>query len=208
MMPSHTSPEIVAAAWTAPPPDSRLSLSREALGWPQIYTRLQRDPEDGDAFAWLERRVTRWVERQLLHPSLRAHHEDVVADTCAAVLTSVDDAYGAETFSAFVYGLYLNARRRAFRIAREPAVPLGALDHVEHTPSHPDPDEILLLGHCLKELPDRERRAIELRYLSDASTAEIARALNVSESNARRIVFNGLRRLRKSMRATWPAGRA
>jgi RNA polymerase sigma factor (sigma-70 family) len=198
---------MAATAWAAPRRGASHILDRGALGWAQVYARLQRDPSDTDAFAWLEERVTRWVERQLPHPALRTHHEDIVAVTCASVLININDAYGAETFSAFVYGYYLNARRWAFRIAREPVVPLGAIEHANQPPSTPDPDEMTLLSSCLRELPARERDAVELRYLAGASTAEIAEALAVTETNARRIVFNGLSHLRRSMRATWPTGR-
>src|ERR1044072_6110949 len=108
---SDTCALTAATVWGAAHASAGHLLPRGAPGWALIYARLQNDPSDADAFAWLTRRVTRWVERQLLHPALRAYHEDVVAATCASVLICIEDAYGAETFSAFVYGHYLNARR-------------------------------------------------------------------------------------------------
>jgi RNA polymerase sigma factor (sigma-70 family) len=58
-----------------------------------------------------------------------------------------------------------------------------------------------VLGNCLERLPERDRRAVELRYFQDARTEHIARELQVSPVNARRIVFNGVNRLRKCAQA-------
>jgi RNA polymerase sigma factor (sigma-70 family) len=86
-------------------------------------------------------------------------------------------------------------------------IPLSGVDYADQSLNLPDPDEMALLGRCLLELPVRERDAVELRYLAGASTAEIAEALGVTDVNARRIVFNGLRHLRRAMREIWPTGR-
>jgi RNA polymerase sigma factor (sigma-70 family) len=178
------------------------------LGWDEIYRRLERNPDDWAAFTALERRVARWADRQLRSPAaLRAQRDDVVADTCAAAVLGIARAYGAETFQGFVYGHYLNARRRALAEARQPVVPFGDLDSPGSIDSGPSTDELALLQRCLAELPQRERRAIELRYFANASSQEIATVLSVTEVNARRIVFNGLDRLRRSASRAWPLGR-
>jgi RNA polymerase sigma factor (sigma-70 family) len=66
-----------------------------------------------------------------------------------------------------------------------------------------DPGELALalLAQCLGTLPQRDRRALELRYFRQASPAEIAGALGVPEGDVRPIVFNGLTLLRSCMRA-------
>ena len=48
-------------------------------------------------------------------------------------------------------------------------------------------------------LPPKQRAALALRFITDASYAEIAGAMNTSEEAARRNVFEGLRRLRKEI---------
>jgi RNA polymerase sigma factor (sigma-70 family) len=60
---------------------------------------------------------------------------------------------------------------------------------------------LALLSQCLGTLPQRERRAVELRFFQQASLAEMATALGVPEGNARRIVLNGLALLRRCMEA-------
>jgi DNA-directed RNA polymerase specialized sigma24 family protein len=48
-------------------------------------------------------------------------------------------------------------------------------------------------------LPVKQRAALALRFLTDASYADIAAAMGTSEDAARRNVFEGLRRLRKEL---------
>jgi len=48
-------------------------------------------------------------------------------------------------------------------------------------------------------LPVKQRAAVALRFVTDASYAEIATAMGTSEEAARRNVFEGLKRLRQEM---------
>jgi len=48
-------------------------------------------------------------------------------------------------------------------------------------------------------LAPKQRAALALRFITDASYAEIAVAMDISEEAARRNVFEGLRRLRKAI---------
>jgi len=178
------------------------------LAWSEIYSRLLRDRDDHEAFLALQRRVARWAHRQLNSPALlREQCDDVVADTCAAVVLGLAQAYGAETFSGFVYGHFLSARRRYLRFSRMELVPLDDLQMAGYTEVEPHADELALLRRCLVGLTPRERRAVELRYFDDVSSREIASALGVTETNARRIVFNGITRMRRSAHRIWPSGR-
>jgi RNA polymerase sigma factor (sigma-70 family) len=174
--------------------------------WNVLYERLRENPNDALAFAALAGRVRGWTQMHLAEPGASRYGDDIVADTCSAVIIGIDDAYGAETFPSFVYGHYRNARRRLLQECRF-AVPLGDLDLPDIAASHPTPDELSLLERCLADLPPRERRAVELRYFSHASTREIADALGVTVVNARQIVFSGLTRLRRNARRVWPLGR-
>jgi RNA polymerase sigma factor (sigma-70 family) len=190
------------------PADATVLHASTAMLWVEIYSRLARDRNDMMAFTALQHRVARWAERQLTSPACRSERDDVVAETCAAVVLGLDEAYGPDTFAGFVYGHYLNARRRALRSVRRGTVPFGDQDPpdpAERTES--TADELALLERCLAELPPRERRAVEMRYFAEASAGEIASALSVTEVNARRIVFNGLARLRRSAWQVWPLGR-
>lgn len=168
------------------------------MDWAEIYRRLQRSRQDVEAWRALERRV-RVMARQTLHQRGDALIEDVVADACATVTLGLDKVRDVETFDGFVRGHVLNARRRVLAFYQTPAFPLGQLD----VPAPPDPatddvpDEARgMLERCLRELPARQRRAVELRYLEDASIAGVAAELRVTENNARQIVFRGVARLR------------
>ena len=60
-------------------------------------------------------------------------------------------------------------------------------------------DEIWTL---VAELPERERVAVGLRYALDQPHAEIAAAIGVSEAMSRRLVSDGLAKLRIALRET------
>jgi RNA polymerase sigma factor (sigma-70 family) len=168
------------------------------MEWESIYHRLTRDCEDALAWRALERRVESWA-RAVFRGRGHGVVEDVVAETCASVALGIAAARGPETFSGFVYGHFLNIRRRALR-AEWLIQSAKSLDDVDIAAAaaedEPDPDAIALLRRALGDLPARERRAVTLRYFHELPSASIAADLGVTTGNARRIVFNGLRRLR------------
>ncbi len=181
------------------------------MDWPEIYSRLRADRNDAVAWGELEARVRRWARATLGEhgPDLV---EDAVADTCTRVVLDLRDARGAETFAGFAKGKFLNARKAAIGWLRQPIV---RLDEELEIPS-PSADRhdarwealYAILDRCLERLPQRDRLAVQLRYYEDAQAARIAQALQVTEGNARRIVFNGVNRLRKCAQAsgTPPSG--
>lgn len=52
------------------------------------------------------------------------------------------------------------------------------------------------LWRLVRDLPDKQRTAIALRFLGDVAYAEISRVMDTSEEAARRNVHEGLKRLR------------
>lgn len=52
------------------------------------------------------------------------------------------------------------------------------------------------LWRQVRELPDKQRTALALRYVADASYTEISAVMQTSEEAARRSVYEGLKRLR------------
>jgi RNA polymerase sigma factor (sigma-70 family) len=173
-----------------------------AKGWRELHVCLRRDRNDPLAYNALARRIHPTAQRDLWPYGWHVI-EDAVADTCTEVILSLERARGAETFAGFVYGHYLNVRRRIIRDVRQHPVPMH--EEIERilASSEPDgdptPDQVVALRSGLAQLPSRERRAVELRYLEKASSAQIAAELAVTEGNARRIVFSGLARLRKGL---------
>lgn len=173
------------------------------MDWSEIYTRLRTDRNDAVAWGELEVRVRRWARITLGEhgPDLV---EDAVADTCTRVILDLGDARGAETFAGFTRGKFLNARKAAVAWLRQPVVRLDAEMELPAPSTEPGVDRydalFAMLDHCLELLPRRDRLAVQLRYYEDAQAVRIARELRVTEGNARRIVFNGLNRLRKCAR--------
>lgn len=162
------------------------------MEWAEIYGRLVRDRDDEKAWGSLRARVLPWARRALWE---RGWHvvDDAVEDTCSTAVICFQNARGPDTFAGFVYGHFLNIRRRALQEPCMAPVPedLAAASTVE-----PSDDELALLYRCLDELPDRERRAVELRYLEEATAERIAEVMGVSKVNARQLVFRGMLRLR------------
>jgi RNA polymerase sigma factor (sigma-70 family) len=181
------------------------------LDWAEIYDRLAADR--GDELAWVG--MASWVGLWARHGRWRIADlgdeavEDAVAETCAMAVARFEKARGAETFVGFVYGHFLNVRQRLLRDEKAPVVLIDfkVPDLPDELVEPPAPDELALLHACLDGLAPRERRAVELRYYQDAPAARIAAALGVTVGNARRIVFNGLARLRACFERAWPGGR-
>jgi RNA polymerase sigma factor (sigma-70 family) len=169
--------------------------------WPTICTRLRSDPNDQAAWEALEVGV-RACARSRLRDLGADSIEDVVADTCAIVVMDLASAYGPETFRGFVFGKYRNVEKGALKLGSARRAPL---DDAANIPASPSSDvfdrRLAVLGDCLERLPERDRRAVELRFFQEARAEHIARELQVTAGNARRIVFNGVNRLRKCAQA-------
>jgi len=50
----------------------------------------------------------------------------------------------------------------------------------------------------MEDLSEKERRTVELRYMSELEYSEISRILDISEANARKLLSRGLAKIRKS----------
>jgi RNA polymerase sigma factor (sigma-70 family) len=180
-------------------------VTSPSLSWSEIYGLLSRNRGDCEAYSALIGRV-----RAIASPALSQHGwqivDDVVADTCSAVVVTLQKARGPDTFRGFVIGIYLNTRRfyleqQADSVGLEgldlPAAPESALDH----------DALALLQQCVSELPPREQTAVRLRFFQDVPYARIAEALKVTENNARQIVHAARARLSACAKRLWPQGR-
>jgi RNA polymerase sigma factor (sigma-70 family) len=171
------------------------------VDWATICMRLRLDANDRAAWEALDARVRSWAYERLrgLRPEIL---EDAVADMCSSVVMDLPAARGPDTFRGFVIGKCLNVAKGAVRLAERQRVPLDqVLDLPSRASAEHDDPRFQVLDRCLEGLPDRELRAVELRYYADARTDQIARELRVTEGNARRIIFNGVNRLRKCAQA-------
>lgn len=171
------------------------------VDWATICTRLRFDSNDQAAWDALEGRVRVWAVDRLRGLGSEIV-EDAIADMCASVVMDLPAARGPDTFRGFVLGKCLNVAKGAFRLGQLERVSLDRAVELADVPSATaDDPRFAVLDHCLERLPERDRRAVELRYFAKARAEQIARELRVSEGNARRIVFNGVNRLRKCAQA-------
>jgi RNA polymerase sigma factor (sigma-70 family) len=65
----------------------------------------------------------------------------------------------------------------------------------------PPPPADEALWDQVRELPDKQRTALALRYVADASYEEIAAVMRTSQDAARRNVHEALKRLRMEYRS-------
>jgi RNA polymerase sigma-70 factor (ECF subfamily) len=105
--------------------------------------------------------------------------------------------------AGWVYVVALNSARRALKHRPANAAPTTAtaahadrVDHVDHAAVVANR---LTVHEALAELAPQQRAAIVLRYLSDLSVADTARALGVTESTVKSATRDALTNLRATM---------
>jgi RNA polymerase sigma factor (sigma-70 family) len=127
----------------------------------------------------------------------RADADDCYQETWLAALRAYPRLRDRSNLRAWLFTIatrkaidHARARKRApvpVAEVREPATP-------EREPAEED------LWRLVRDLPDKQRTALALRYVVDAGYADIAAAMGTSEEAARRSVHEGLKRLRKEYR--------
>jgi len=130
--------------------------------------------------------------------------DDVLQDVCMAILARGETAVEVQGISAWLRGIARNVVLHHWRSAHRHRSLLAL-------PS--DPDKASLVGtrstedivfsrdaleKCWRELDERSRRVLTLRYIDGRTSREIARELQVSPAAVR----IRLSRLRRKMRAT------
>jgi len=123
--------------------------------------------------------------------------EDCFQETILAAL----DAYATLRDAGAVRGWLLTIAARKVvdqHRARERA-PDPVADVDVHAAAGPEPAHDGALWARVARLPEKQRRAVTLRYGGDLSHREIAVVMETSEDAARRNVFEGLARLRKEL---------
>ncbi|GAC1314575.1 MAG: hypothetical protein NVSMB2_04220 [Chloroflexota bacterium] len=169
--------------------------------WEDIYVRLQIEPNSDGAWHALEKRVAVWARACLL-PGGAQFVDDAIAETCTNVVLGFDHARGARTFSAFVYGHFLNVRRRMLHLMHRPLVELTDLDIEDRkVGAEPGGRDFAAMWRALEALPTREATAVRMRYVDGHSASEIAATLGTSNGNARQIVHQGVQHLRRAIGA-------
>ena len=142
-------------------------------------------------------------------------HRDLVWRYLAAAVGPVDaDDCFQETFIAAMRAYPTlrpdsNARAWVLTIAQRKlidhhrargrrALPVDQVPEVAHHDAETGEDPVWAR---VRELPDKQRAAVTLRYAGDLTHAEVARALGCTEEAARRSAHEGLKKLRAQVAA-------
>jgi RNA polymerase sigma factor (sigma-70 family) len=138
------------------------------------------------------RDVHRFLVAVVGHPDA----DDCFQDTWLAALRAYPRLRDARNLRGWLFTV---AHRKAIdhvRAMRRRAVPVGELAEAEYTPREDGRPE---LWERVRELPPKQRAAIALRFIVDATHIEIAQMMGTSEEAARRNVHEGLKRLRTEL---------
>ena len=105
--------------------------------------------------------------------------------------------------------LFSIAARKAIDLHRERARAPQPADDLEALAiaGAPEAPQDAALWARVRELPEKQRQAVSLRYLADLSHKEIAEIMGTTDAAARRNVFEGLARLRRELDLTPTARR-
>ncbi len=131
--------------------------------------------------------VLRVEEERLLQRLGRSPTTEELAEAAGA---TCDDVAEARLASGSYQVMSLDARERSARPSQPPA---DSRDHVTALVEHE------ALVQCLERLSGRDRRLIELRFVSEMTQSEIGEAIGVSQMQVSRLLSSLIRRLRAGM---------
>jgi RNA polymerase sigma factor (sigma-70 family) len=127
----------------------------------------------------------------------RDRADDCFQETMLAALRAYDQVREAGAIRSWLFAIAvhkaIDGRRDEVR-APEPVAALDSLATTVEPASHDD-----ALWSAVRSLPDKQRRAVSLRYLADLSHREIGEVMGTTEASARRNVFEGVRRLKRDL---------
>ena len=168
-----------------------------------------RSAEQGEIEAYVEGAMPRLVGLAYAMTGTKVDAEDLVQDTLATVITKWSRVSQAENIDAYVRRTMVNTliskKRRKWTtevvshevVTADWSQPAGAGVAQQVT----DRDAVLEL---LRQLPDRQRAVMALRYYQDLPDAQIAQTLDCSEQAVRSAAHNAMKTLRRLMPArTW-----
>jgi len=137
-------------------------------------------------------RVYAYVARRIVD---RTETEDMVSDVFHQALANLRRfQWRGAPFSAWLYRIAANKiADRSERLGRERAIePSPETEQADQEEAH-DRAKVFAL---VRELPEDQRKVLELRFAEEKSTREVAEALGRSEGAIKQLQFRGLESLR------------
>lgn len=126
--------------------------------------------------------------------------EDCFQETMLAALRAYVEVRDPAAIRGWLFAIaarkVIDTHRAVVR-APEPVEEIAVLARTDED----GPRDVALWARVAR-LPEKQRRAVTLRYVGDLSHREIAQVMEISEAAARRNVFEGLARLERELRAS------
>jgi RNA polymerase sigma-70 factor, ECF subfamily len=166
-------------------PDERLQIEA-----------AQRDPARFlDLYDLYFDRIYGYVARRL---DSREETEDLVSEVFHKALANLRRfEWQGAPFSAWLFRIAANEIADLFaRLGRERTIEAPPAAHEQGQEEAQDRSIMLAL---LRELPEDQRRVLELRFMEEKSTREVAQVLGRSEGAIKQLQFRGLESLRERM---------
>lgn len=134
------------------------------------------------------------VHRFLVASVGRTDADDCYQETWLAALRAYPKLRDASNLRSWVFTVAYRKAIDHTRARRRGAVPVADVPEPSAQPAPDAPDDGL--WDRVRDLPDKQRTALALRYVADAGYEEISAAMGTSEEAARRNVHEALKRLR------------
>ena len=171
-------------------------LRQSRTGDPEERLLIESAQRDPRRFAALYdiffERIYAYVARRV---GSREEAEDVVSEVFYKAMANLPrfEWHGAP-FSAWLYRIAANEMAdRSERMGREPRIKLPERAEEADQEEALDRARVFLM---VRELPEDQRRVLELRFVEEKSTREVAEALGRSEGAIKQLQFRGLESLR------------
>jgi len=132
--------------------------------------------------------------------------EDLTADTFFRALRAIQNyKLGADLFQAWLFRIARNLVIDHFKASRTRFEQASDMSRHEDVTDGTEAELTALLNRdrvraALAEIPAAQRRVIELRFLCELSTAEVAALLDNTEGAVKQLQFRGLRNLARIIR--------
>jgi RNA polymerase sigma factor (sigma-70 family) len=127
----------------------------------------------------------------------RDRADDCFQETMLAALRAYEQVREAGAIRAWLFSIAvrkaIDGQRDEVRAPR----PVEAIEPLAVAAATAPRDEAL--WRAVRALPDKQRRAVSLRYLADLSHREIGEVMGTTEASARRNVFEGVSRLKRDL---------
>ena len=120
--------------------------------------------------------------------------DDCFQETFVAALRAYPRLRSGSNLRAWLFTIARSKAIDHHRAARRAPLPVEELPERPASPSEPANGD---LWAAVAALPEKQRAAVVLRFVSDLSHREIGRVLDCSDAAARRNVHEGLKRLRE-----------